>query len=51
MITQEKIQKLFIYFFFGGGGVGVGVGEGGINRQSFQTSCQLQDKVQEYRLA
>ena len=32
MITQEKIQKLLLFFCLGGGG-------GGINCQSSQTSC------------
>ena len=42
MITQEKYRNHF--FFLGGGG-------GGINCQSFQTSCQPQNKVQDYTLA
>ena len=41
MVRQEKIQKLLL--FFGGGG--------GVNCQSPQTSCYLQNKVQEYTLA
>ena len=42
MITQEKIHKLLL--FLGGGGRGV-------NCQSPQTSCYLQNKVKEYTLA